>query len=121
MGGAWPIERGKAIEKFLAQTDYSDWKYLDEATGGFFPLVDFRKGDTLVSLKTLDTQAKTLSRRIRELTKHVGNLGSGVTVAGRKANIVLDVRISDACPGCFQELLEKASEVGVEVIVKKFP
>ena len=44
---------GTAIENQLAATEYKDWFPVGQLDNGKFPLVDFQKRNTLVSLKTV--------------------------------------------------------------------
>ena len=50
-----PRARGNAIEAAVAETDYKDWYQVGSERNVFFPLVDFQRGNTLVSLKSVDT------------------------------------------------------------------
>ena len=47
-------ERGNVIEEFLATTEYKDWYHIGASQGGYFPVIDFQKGNSVISLKTLE-------------------------------------------------------------------
>lgn len=46
--------RGKLIENYLADTEYSEWFHIGAEHNGFFPVIDFHMDKKIVSLKTLD-------------------------------------------------------------------
>lgn len=120
-GTVWklkPTDRGNAIEAALAKTDYKDWFNVGKLNNGYFPLVDFQKGNTLVSLKSVDTAGSTWMRR---MTSHIDDLATrGAVVNGQKANMVLDLRVQ---PGGTKEaasLVEYGKQQGIIVVVKEF-
>lgn len=124
-GSVWnlsPIERGDAIESSLANTEYSEangWFHVGELNEGYFPLVDFQQGNTLVSLKTVDTSGSTWMGRMESTIDDLAN--NGATVNGQPANMVLDIRVQ---PGGAQDaapLIQYGQQQGVTVIVKEFP
>jgi len=117
-----PTERGKAIESYLADTEYSDangWYHIGAENNGYFPLVDFQQGDTLVSLKTVNTNG---SSWMGDMQTHIDDLAyNGATVDGRPANMVLDLRVQ---PGGAQDaasLVQYGQQQGVTVLIKEFP
>ena len=124
-GSVWnlsPTARGNAIESGLANTEYSSangWYQVGAENNGYFPLVDFQQGNTLVSLKTVDTGGSTWMGRMES---HIDDLANnGATVNGQPANMVLDVRVP---PGGAQEaapLIQYGQQQGVNVIVKEYP
>lgn len=85
------MQRGTDIEASLAKTDYKDWFNAGtELNNGYFPLIDFQKERSLVSLKTVNTGGKswmgTMQNHIRELSlRH--------TVDGKAANMILDISV----------------------------
>ena len=62
-GTVWDLKattRGKVIESELAKSDYKAWYNVGSSQNGYFPLVDFQNGNTLVSLKSVDTTGKVI-------------------------------------------------------------
>ncbi|MEW8056784.1 MAG: hypothetical protein AB2796_15790, partial [Candidatus Thiodiazotropha sp.] len=113
-----PTDRGDAIENELARTEYSDWYHVGEEYNGYFDLVDFQNGNTLVSLKTVDTSGSTWIGRMQG---HIRDLGSGrATVDGQPANMVLDLRVQPGGTEAANELIEFGIEHGVSVRVREF-
>ncbi len=114
-----PMQRGVAIENKLAVTDYADWYHVGAENNGYFPLVDFQKDDTLLSLRTVDT---TSSRWLGRITDHIEELGSnGATINGNLAKMKLDLRVQ---PGGFEDaqpLVQAGEKKGVIVVIKEFP
>jgi filamentous hemagglutinin len=89
-----PSQRGVDIESYLAKTEYSPqsgWYKVGAERNGYFPLVDFQNGNTLVSLKSVDTAGSTWLGRMQD---HIIDLGTnGAKVNGVPANMVLDLRV----------------------------
>ena len=86
--------------------------------GGFFPLVDFQKGNTLVSLKSVDTAGSTWMGRMQS---HVKDLGTrGATVDGNPASMVLDLRVQPGGAVDAASLVQYGQKHGVTVMVKEF-
>jgi hypothetical protein len=84
-----------------------------------FPLVDFQKGNNLVSLKTVDT---TGSAWLNRSQAHIDDLASGrATVNGNRPNMILDLRVQPGGRGVAQRLIEYGRQQGVSVIIKEFP
>lgn len=61
-----PLTRGDVIEEALAQSDYKDWVRVGSWDKGKFPVIDFAKGDEVVSLKTLDSTSEYAPTAIRK-------------------------------------------------------
>jgi hypothetical protein len=111
-----PKVRGLEIENELATTDYADWFHVGRTHRGKFPLVDFQKGRTLVSVKS--TNAFT-ERSFAELQDHIDDLATrGATVDGYPARLVLDVRVPPGHEGLLKELIEYGGGRGIEVRIK---
>jgi len=117
-----PTERGKVIESYLADTEYSDangWYHIGAENNGYFPLVDFQQGNTLVSLKTVNTNGASW---MGDMENHIDDLAyNGATVDGQPANMVLDLRVQ---PGGAQDaapLVQYGQQQGVTVVIKEFP
>jgi filamentous hemagglutinin len=113
-----PIDRGNIIEGHLARTDYSDWFNVGKLNNGYFPLVDFQKGTTLVSLKSVDTAGTTWFSRMQTHIRDLGNRRA--TIDGNPANMVLDLRVQPGGAGAARGLVEYGQYFGVTVIVKEF-
>lgn len=117
-----PIARGNAIESSLANTDYSaanGWYQVGAENNGYFPLVDFQQGDTLVSLKTVDTNGSTWMGRMESTIDDLAN--NGATVNDQPANMVLDLRVQPGGAQAAAPLIEYGQQQGVTVIVKEYP
>jgi hypothetical protein len=112
-------DRGNFVEHFLAYSEYKDWFWIGKLDKGKFPLVDFQKGNVLVSLKTVNTKGSTWLQRMED---HIIDLGTrGATVDGRPARMVLDLRVQ---PGggvkAVKSLKTVAEEYKVKLKVKEF-
>jgi len=120
--GVWskaPIQRGIETEETLAKTEYSGWHPVGQEANGKFPLVDFQKGNNLVSLRTVDTTGTTWMSRMQE---HIVDLGTrGATVDGKAANTILDMRVQPGGFNAAKPLVEFGRQNGVTVIIKEFP
>ncbi|MBT1535686.1 DUF637 domain-containing protein [Ralstonia solanacearum] len=124
-GSVWnlpPTDRGVAIESRLATTEYSaanGWYNVGAANNGYFPLVDFQNGTTLVSLKSVDTTGTSWQSRMETV---INQLGAGrATVNGAPANMVLDLRVQPGGAAAAQYLVSYGAARGVTVIIKAFP
>ena len=114
-----PIPRGIAIEQQLAETEYADWYWIGREKNGFFPLVDFQEGDTLVSLRTVDTSGISWFGRI---VNHIETLGSnGATIDGKLARMALDLRVQPGGIEDAQALESLGLKNGVTVWIREFP
>ena len=120
-GKVWGLSdtvRGNVIESQLAKTEYKDWFNVGSLDNGYFPLVDFQKGTTLVSLKTVDTTGTTWLARMRD---HIQELGSNrATIDGNPANMILDIRVQPGGAADAQQLIDFGANTGVTVIIKEF-
>ncbi len=116
-----PRERGIAIESQLAKSEYSPangWYQVGAEQRGYFPLVDFQQGDTLVSLKTADT---TGSSWLGRLESHIDDLATnGATVDRQPANMVLDLRVQPGGAPAASELIDYGQRQGITVMVQEF-
>lgn len=124
-GSVWaqePTARGVTIESRLAKTEYSSgngWYQVGAERNGYFDLVDFQKGNTLVSLKTVDTAGSTWLPRMEGVIDKLAS--SGATVDGVRANMVLDLRVQPGGSAAAQSLVKYGATRGVTVIVKVYP
>lgn len=112
-------QRGIVIEQNLAATDYADWYWVGQEDNGYFPLVDFQRGDTLVSLRTVDTNGVSWFNRIASHIKELGE--SEARVDDRLANMVLDLRVQPGGLDDAQSLAELGIKRGVTVRIREFP
>lgn len=109
-----PIDRGIEIENRVAKTDYHDCFRAGQANNGKFPLIDFQKGNVLVSLKTVDTRSKGWFNR---MAKHIRALGeSGATVSDKPAKMKLDIRVQPG--GLDVKKLASLKKIGEEYDVE---
>lgn len=88
-------------------------------TTDIFPPVDFQNGNTLVSLKTVDTTGSTWLPRMEGVIDQLGS--SGATVSGAPANMVLDVRVQPGGSAAAQSLVSYGASRGVTVTIKVYP
>ncbi len=114
-----PWTRGRVIEDQLAHTDYADWYHIGAENNGYFPLVDFQNGNSLVSLKTVDTNGVTWMDRTEN---HITELGdTPTTVNGNLADKILDLRVQPGGAADAQPLIDFGQTKGVRVIIREFP
>jgi RHS repeat-associated protein len=118
--GVWALgdlERGVAIEDRLAATEYKEWFRVGSLNNGKFPLVDFQKGNNLVSLKTVDT---TGSSWLGDMQKHIEELGGlGHAVDGKPANMLLDIRVQPGGAQAAHQLVKFGEQHKVTVTVSE--
>ncbi|WP_449105263.1 hypothetical protein [Pseudomonas mohnii] len=116
-----PTQRGVDIESYLAKTEYSPqsgWYNVGAERNGYFPLVDFQNGNTLVSLKSVETVGSTWLGRMQD---HIIDLGTnGAKVNGVPATMVLDLRVQPGGSAAAKSLIEFGREYNVKVVVKEF-
>ncbi|WP_372863080.1 hemagglutinin repeat-containing protein [Psychrobacter sp.] len=121
------FERGRKIEDDLAVTEYSSWQktdnFIDPKTNqpfktDNFPLVDFQKGQNVVSVKSANT---TGSGWNNALQNHIQQLGrTDITVSGKPVSKILDVRVQ---PGGFNDakpLIKYGIRRNVAVVIKEY-
>jgi len=116
-----PLVRGRVIEGAVTkQYEAQGWFALDDLTRAKnWPLVDFQKGNTLVSLKSVDTTGSTWLTRMQE---HIRDLGTrGATVGDNPANMVLDLRVQPGGTGAASSLVPLGERYGVTVNISEFP
>ncbi|WP_245300445.1 hemagglutinin repeat-containing protein [Rhizobium sp. YK2] len=116
-----PIDRGNSIESSLAQTDYSSangWFRIGAERNGYFPLIDFQNGNTVVSLKTVDTTGSTWMSRMQNTIDELRR--SDITVDGSPATKILDIRVQPGGVDAAQALVDYGRNQGVTVLVKEF-
>jgi filamentous hemagglutinin len=116
-----PFKRGRAIEDAVTkQYQAQGWLALDDLTRAKnWPLVDFQRGNTLVSLKSVNTGGKTWMTRMEA---HIEDLGTrGATVGGNPANMVLDLRVQPGGSAAAQSLVDYGTQYGVTVRILEFP
>jgi hypothetical protein len=114
-----PMQRGIEIEEDLALSEYSGWYRVAGDAGGKFPLVDFQKGNNLVSLKTVDTTGISWMGRMQE---HIVDLGTrGAAVNTRPANMILDIRVQPGGLNAAKSLIQYGKQHNVTVLLKEYP
>lgn len=114
-----PSQRGIVIEKTLAATEYRDWHHIGRTNYGYFPLIDFQNGNTVVSLKTANTDG---TEWINDLRGHIRVLGATeMTIDAQPANKVLDLRVQPGGVPAAKSLVSYGAQFGIQVIVKGYP
>ena len=114
------IARGIEIERVLAKTEYAGWNHVGAENKGKFDLVDFQKGNNLVSLKSADTTSNS-SSWIYKIRGHIRQLEGAGEVAGSPANMILDLRVPPGGSLAASSVVDFGRQRGVTVIVKEFP
>lgn len=113
-----PMNRGNAIEAYLATTEYKDWFNVGQLNNGKFPLVDFQKDNILVSLKTVDTKGSNWARDLRQ---HIDDLDTRRgAVNDATATMVLDLRTQPGGMNSAQWLISYGTKRNVLVRIKEF-
>ncbi|MGR9180714.1 hemagglutinin repeat-containing protein (plasmid) [Rhizobium leguminosarum] len=116
-----PIERGNSVESLLAQTEYSGangWFHNGAERNGFFPLIDFQSGNTVISLKTVNTTGSSWMGRMERTIDELS--GSGITINGNPANKILDIRVQPGGAAAAQALVDYGKSEGITVLIKEF-
>jgi filamentous hemagglutinin len=81
-------------------------------------LIDFQKGQELVSLKTVDT---TGSSWMSDMRTEIRQLSGAGTVNGQPANMTLDIRVQPGGVAAAQPLIGYGQQFGVNVSIRAFP
>lgn len=113
-----PWMRGISIEDDLAATEYKDWERIGQHKNGFFLLVDFQKGNELVSLKSVDTSGRTWLTRMRSHIRALGD--SGATINGQPATMKLDIRVQPGGMDAARSLVDFGKRYNVQVTIKEY-
>ena len=101
----------------MAATEYKTWGHVGALDNGKFPLVDFHKGNTLVSLKSVDTAGKSW---FGEMARHIDDLATrGATVDRRPATMVLDLRVPPGGTEAARPLIQYGRGQNVNVLIKE--
>lgn len=116
--GLTPTVRGNLIEAQLAKTDYKDWFNVGQLNNGKFPLVDFQQGNTLVSLKSVDTSGSGWMGRMEDHIKALGN--NGAEVNGKPAVMKLDLRVQPGGERAANALVAYGERYGVVVEIRGY-
>ncbi len=119
---AWclpPFERGKYIHDQLEFTDYlyaDGWVPIGRQLGGYFPLIDFTKDLTVVSVKTVDARSLTALSRMEA---HIDDLATrGIKIGTRNpTSRILDIRIKPGQEGLLDSLKSYNNRVLVQIRV----
>ncbi len=119
-----PTTRGKAIEKMLADTEYSDWWNCGASHNGYFPSVDFQKDLDVVSLKTLDPTLTSYSngRGTKKIISYIDALNRDIYIGKDRVNRILDVRIPRGTMGYLDidEIRKYAYRRGITIQIQEF-
>ncbi len=120
-GSVWdlaPIARGMAIESRLAATEYASWGHIGAELGGKSAMFDFVKGNTLASLKTIDTTGTSWLKNTQATIRSLAD--SGAEIGGKPANIALDIRVQPGGSKAAQPLIDYGTKRGVTVTIKEY-
>jgi filamentous hemagglutinin len=108
-----------AIENGLAATEYRNWERVGALQGGKFPWFDFRLGNTLVSLKSVDTAGSTWPKRMKKHIRELARTGFTIGTSDKLAKNVLDIRVQPGGFNAAKELIDYGREYNVTVILKE--
>lgn len=115
---------GTTVESQLSKTEYKDWYNIGQENNGKFPVIDFQKGNNVVSLKTIDPTLKSYAGNgaTNKIIDYLNDLNVGIRVNGKLANKVLDVRIPPGTKGLLDVniLMKEARDMGIKLIIKEF-
>ncbi|WP_125562689.1 DUF637 domain-containing protein [Pseudoalteromonas rubra] len=135
--GVKPIQRGRQIQHSVFENEYKThgWGNTDEykiwsdkvgdyvdSKGQNFPLIDFHRGDEVVSLKSINTNGSGWEQRtaahIDDLSKRgiIGSSGNPIP----NANRTLDIRVQPGGYRDAQKLIQIGRDKGIKVIIKEF-
>jgi hypothetical protein len=124
-----PKVRGRRIEAAVSE-EYTaaGWQRADDFINPSmgqpfksdnFPLIDFQKGNSLTSSKSVDTTGKTWMSRMES---HIRDLSTrGATVNGNPASMILDMRVQPGGMSAASPLVRYGRQRGVTVVIKEFP
>ena len=101
----------------LAATEYVGWGHVGKENNGYFKLIDFAKGDSVVSLKTVDARG---SGWLYKMQAQIRELSGGVDVAGQPANVILDIRVQPGGAQAAEQLVQYGERYNVTVIIKEY-
>ena len=90
-----PTVRGKLIERYVAATEYKTYFYIGDTYNGYYPVIDFQKGTTIVSFKTMNPSSYSNSARIGKIDDYAEALGDFIQYHGseRCDNKILAIRV----------------------------
>ena len=117
-----PLKRGEYIEAALAKQDYSDWGHIAQ-TDRWWPVVDFIKGQDVISVKSCDT--RQTSNFVTKLMEDADKLDAMIMTNADVpiAKKMLDIRVQPGGgthPG-LQQVKSYAEGLGLEVKIIEFP
>ncbi|MBQ3423196.1 MAG: hypothetical protein IJH34_16420, partial [Romboutsia sp.] len=117
-------ERGEVIEEILASTEYKEWYNIGASQGGYFPVIDFQKGKSVVSMKTIDPQLPSMSGSgaTNKVIDYLNDLDKAIKVDDNAANRILDVRIPEGTKNSFDldYLIKESEKKNIKLIIKEF-
>lgn len=123
----WKLDaktRGVVIEELLARSEYAYWWHCGAEAGGYFPVVDFQKGTTVVSLKSIDPSLKSYSngKGTDKILEYIDALSREITIEGKTAEKILDVRVPQGTLQNFnrRRIMEYSNEKQIKVIIKEY-
>lgn len=135
--GVKPVQRGREIQYYVYENEYKtsgwgntdDYEVWDDTVGDYikvkgqnFPLIDFHKGDMVVSLKSINTNGASWYNRTKDHIDDLarrsikGSSGNEVPLANR----TLDVRVQPGGLAATGILKEYASEAGIKIVIKEY-
>jgi len=119
-----PTDRGNEIERILSETEYQDWYNIGQADNGKFPVIDFQKGNDVVSLKTIDPRLKSYQGDglINKIESYCEALDREITVDDVLANKTLDLRIPQGTSSSinFEQIDALMKEYDIIIKIKEF-
>ena len=119
-----PTIRGILIEEELARTEYkfatTGWYNIGAEMNGYFPVIDFWKGNNVVSLKSIDPRLYYGSGATSKLLDYIEDLKTDILVDGQKivnSSKKLDIRVPIGTKSQInlQELIDEAEGIIIEI------
>ncbi|MHA6483530.1 RHS repeat domain-containing protein [Paenibacillus sp. strain BS8-2] len=116
--------RGEFIEEYLDETEYDDWFQVGSLNGGYFPVIDFQKGNKVVSVKTIDPRLYSSSSLYSNLRSYINELSSAKIYIDKKlvsnSNKYLDIVVPKGFAGKIDISSLLRNSQGTNIRVREF-
>ena len=122
-----PTIRGLLAEAELARTEYNlattGWYHIGAENNGYFPVIDFWKGNDVVSLKTIDPRLYTGNEATEKLLDYLEALQGPILIDGQtlsNINQTLDIRVPSGTATFINKTYLEGLANGVNITIKEF-